>query len=193
MKVILVCGKRGSGKDTFANVINGCIEKKNLSGKFFIKGKREGQWKKLDESDFCSQNKPIVKLASPLKKSILGGLMGLKVDEIENYEKIKDDPDKIEFEGCIRDYMIAVAETVRKMDPAFFAKRLFSDLSEREEETFICTDWRYPNECEYFLSKNIDVIKIRINREKNDLPHLNHHSEISLDDYPVDFDIHVIE
>lgn len=198
MKVILICGKRGSGKDTFAKFINGQFFPKNFCSGFFFESQEYPFSKKCtpqfnSEIFGFSENKniPIVKFASPLK-SIMGGLMGLSPDVIENYEKIKDDPEKIEYNGSVRDYMMGVGEVVRKIDPDFFAKRLHQELLERDEEIFMCTDWRYSNECEYLRSKSVEIIKVRICRENNPLVSLDHHSETSLDDYPMDHKIHVI-
>lgn len=191
MRIVLICGRKGSGKDTFANLINGVINENSLSGKFSIKKVNEN----INNLDYFldKQHTPIVKFANPLKESVLYGLMGLTNNEFDNYEKIKDKSEAINYNGTIRNYMIAVAEVVREIDEDFFVKRMYQNLLNNENQNFMCTDWRYPNEYEYLKSKKVEIIKIRINRSKNSNPFLDHKSETSLDNYPMDYIIDVIE
>lgn len=191
MRLVLISGKKGAGKDTFANLVNGLINEKSLSGKFVLNKVN----KNIDNLDYFlnKKNTPIIKLADPLKESVLNGLMGLSTEEFNNYEKIKDDSNEIVYNGTVRNYMIGVAEVVRNIDEDFFVKRLYQNLQNDKNENFICTDWRYPNEYEYLKSKNVEIIKLRINRSKNPNPLSNHISETSLDDYPMDYIIDVIE
>jgi hypothetical protein len=214
MKVILVCGKRGAGKDTF-------VHDRGLFKLLYRNLKSEPIPKILPK------DRNVIKFAAPLR-GLLGNHVNFNDDVIEispqplydlvktqihipkisnkiiyddnqeiqnekmplgDYDDIKECKEIIPHWGSIRNFFISVASTARQIDPDFFVKSVYNELHEKylEETTFWCTDWRYPNERDFLLSKGVEVITVRIIRNDGKHDPIDHHSETSLDTCDVDY------
>lgn len=179
MKIILITGKRGAGKDKFASG----------NGLFVLRRKGNGTTNIPDRT----QHNQIVKFATPLRNLITTFFL-LPPHLDQQYEKIKDDPTAIPYKGTLRDYFISIAEVVREKDCDFFVKALYQSLLEYHDtdSVFWCTDWRYPNELDFLKNKGVEIITIRIIRHNNPMTEIDHQSETSLDDYVCQFDFESI-
>jgi hypothetical protein len=117
--------------------------------------------------------------ARPLR-DLLEPYMGLSLTDIR-YERVKDVPDAIPYQGSIRDYFKAIAMATREVDPNFYALRSILAIDKCESDVVI-TDFRYPNEYEV-LAKHYGVehiTTIRVHREVGPDPELEVSSENSL-------------
>lgn len=212
MKVILVCGKRGAGKDTFVHD-RGLFKLlyRNLNSEPIPK--------------ILPKDRNIIKFAAPLR-GLLGNCVNFNDDVIDinpqslydlvknqlyipkisnkinyendkviennsigNYDDIKECKEIIPYWGTIRNFFISVASTAREIDPDFFVKSVYNELDKKypDDTVFWCSDWRYPNERDFLLSKGVEVITIRIIRNDGVHNPINHHSETSLDVCEVDY------
>lgn len=175
MKIVLITGKRGAGKDTFALGEGSFILRRKASDAPIIPD--------------LNQPKKIVKFAKPLRNLIT--TFFLLPSDIK-YDQIKDDPEAIPYNGTLREYFIAIADVVREKDCDFFVKALYQSLVDSTEDIFWCTDWRFPNELEYLKNKGVEIITIRIIRHNNPKIEIDHPSEKLLDNYQCHYDFESI-
>ena len=88
-----------------------------------------------------------------------------------------------------REIMQAFGSFYRSIDPNFWVKKLFRIIEEKEYNSVIITDVRYPNEVDPVLEKG--GYHIRVHRDIESKIHgQQHSSETSLDEgYKVDFNV----
>lgn len=88
-----------------------------------------------------------------------------------------------------RDYCIQRAEEARDKNPNHWCAKVLSDVY--ESENVLITDWRYPNELEYYTeSQNIinkKIITCRVYRSQVPIPDKEIASEHSLDEFKTDY------
>lgn len=168
MKVYyLICGYRGSGKDSLY--------------KWFC-GDRTHEWRRLIYKTIPTEllidgiNTVRIGFADSLKAEVLK-LLGLP---IFNHEMYKDKPlseienivrthicQPIDKNQSLRDVYISYGTEKRRQDPEFWCQRLFERVA--DEDSVCITDWRYPNEMEFFKDKG-EVITIRVFRKDVPIP-----------------------
>ncbi len=88
-----------------------------------------------------------------------------------------------------REIMQSLGEFYRAIDGLFWVKKLFRTIDEKEYQSVIITDVRYPNEVDPVVERG--GYHVRVNRPEADEVHgTTHASETSLDaPYKVDFTI----
>lgn len=176
--IILVSGYRRAGKDFFAT--HGPVYYNIYSRNYSRDALRDvTRYKRLKFATPLAQLVPLYFNISP-----------------EEYDALKDDPSAIEDNGTVRDYLIAIAKSVRDLDSDFFVRRTAYDvkLAHDEGRDVVITDWRYPNEYE-FLQKMFpgQILTVRISREYDEngkplpIPDSSIISEHALDDFMFDF------
>jgi hypothetical protein len=160
MKVIMICGYRTSGKDTFYSSISGFNSLKwdIIPGNLFPLNKK---YKRIALADMLKNEINYIEDGNKDKKTI-----------IENGELISP-----------RDLCIKRGYLRRKQDPDYWCKLVINDL---DKECYnVITDWRYPNEY-LFFNRIADVITVRVKRIV-EIPPEDVESEHSLDDFVTDF------
>ena len=157
--IIVVSGKRGSGKDTFADIF---IRKK------LIKELSEG----IDFSKVIDFEK--LSFAQPIKE-ILSIITDKTVKELDENKNCK-----LEFEDkTVRDYYRLIADSFKKIfDENIWVRLLVKKIDKNKR--YIITDLRFKNEYSILLEK-FNPVFIRIKRSVEED---NHISETSLDDLP---------
>lgn len=173
-----ICGLKGHGKDTFANLIISSNDNfklyhfadslKNMSAKIFGLSQEEMYNPKRKEEPF---SQPI--------------FMDEFVDQMS-----KETGLKIQKANCIasspRELMQYIGtEYIRKIDEHYWTNYLFDKLS--NEDNYLISDLRFPNEADTITSKGGKIIKIiRVDAEDNSDYHA---SELSLNDIVPDITI----
>ena len=71
-------------------------------------------------------------------KDILEPYFGLDNDL---YEKVKDDPNVIPYNGKIRDYIKVIAMSTRAIDPEFYVKKLHKTIDNFKGDICAVSDW----------------------------------------------------
>jgi hypothetical protein len=98
--------------------------------------------------------------------------------------------DTVLFEGkTLRQHYIDTAMAKREIDPIYWARAAMKELTltqtTEEEQVFVITDWRFPNEAEYInhvASRNgFGVITLRLFRPEVPIPPIDEISERALD------------
>lgn len=157
--IIVVSGKKGSGKDTFADIF---IRKK------LIKELSEGtDFSKIVDFEKLSFAQPI--------KEILSIITDKTVKELDENKNCK-----LKFEDkTVRDYYRLIADSFKKIfDENIWVRLLVKKIDKNKR--YIITDLRFKNEYGILLEKfNPVFIRIKRNVEED-----NHISETSLDDLP---------
>lgn len=168
-KIYLISGFKGMGK----NYLSRCSDIESEYKAYYsceYGGTRIP--KSLEGKEYC--------FARPLR-NLLDAYMGISMTD-EEYESIKDTPDKIPYRGTIRDYFKAIAIATRDLDPDFYALRAIQEIGDLTQNIII-TDFRYPNEYEVLAGRygKENIITIRVHREiKGSEPQLDLPSENSL-------------
>lgn len=178
--VILISGYRRSGKDHLV---------KHGAKDFAVFRSKTATCANLDDIKGYHH----IKFATPLKRMVLDFF---EIGE-DQYDEFKDVPLKnigFPYNGTLRDYLIGIASSTRDVDPEFYVKKAYHEMT-KSQDNFIISDWRYMNEFEY-LSENhagIKIVRVRIIRLHNedrslfDTPDENIISENDLSGCPVDF------
>lgn len=181
--IILVSGYRRAGKDFFAT---------HGPGYYSIYPNEFRNLNPLILNSVTEANK--LKFATPLARLVP---IYFNVSS-EQYDSLKDDPQAIEDNGTIRDYLIAIAKSVRELDDDFFVRRTAEDIKSINSfgSNVVITDWRYLNEY-FFLEKMFpgQVVTVRIvryfdGRKTFQIPDPSITSEHALDDFDFDFVLH---
>jgi dephospho-CoA kinase len=171
MNLIGISGKKGSGKNTVADLIN-----ERLDGKYKMKAYAD----KLKEMAAIMLGCPVEKLNDQeFKKAQLSDEWFLG-DEF--FEK-GNDWDKVMYSHLVdkkltpRDVLQMLGDNTRGIHPNVWVNSLFADWTKRKK--WIVTDVRFPNE--YEAIKERGGIIIRVNRKTNSKD--THQTETALDYY----------
>ena len=183
MEILMVCGYRGTGKDTLCEQFNSI---KPFNWK--VLGKRDIQHalriqpaKRIAYADVLK--KTVHKMlginedinTEPLKEMLL-----LQIEKIIGYELSK----QYDKNKSLRDYYIQYAKEKRQEDENYWCSRI--ELKELKG-TIMVTDWRYKNEYEYVRTHWIynTMTTIRVFRKDVSIP--QHESEHELDGVQTDY------
>lgn len=182
--VILICGYRGSGKNTFASVLQKEEKSKDFKFTLFDKDELSGYPLVLSKEPFDYKE---VSFAYSLKIDV-GKLLGMSVSEIDEQKDIPFDSPR-EIDGIYfktpRDVLIYVAKLKRDEDIDYFVKLLFDiEINSDTNRIFLITDWRYPNEFNFLKEKAI-IFTVRIQNDQ--VTGVDCQSENSLDTFKTDF------
>lgn len=182
--VVLICGYRGSGKNTFASVLQKEEKSKDFKFTLFDKDELSGYPLVLSKEPFDYKE---VSFAYSLKMEV-GDLLGMSISEIDEQKDIPFDSPR-EIDGIVfntpRDVLIHVAKLKRDKDPDYFAKLLFNmEIDPNPNQIFLITDWRYLNEFNFLKEKAI-IFTVRIQNDQ--VKGINCQSENSLDAFHTDF------
>lgn len=176
MKAIFLCAYRRTGKDTFCNYLQSGDNVLSCQWNVFTKG----------NNAFPRPSPDIqrVAFADILKREVITVLdrRGISID---NIEENKDKP-ILPSGRTFRDLCIAHATSKRKENPDYWCQQaLLGNIGK-----YICvTDWRFPNEYEYFRTSGVfdEITTIRLFRSDVPIPPKVELSEHSLDNIQTDF------
>ena len=185
-KVILLCGYRRTGKDTFFVKLSD-----NKQDNLFL-------WKIYKDptssrNTFDSSLKYIrTAFADSLKQDEVPAIYGIPtfVSDLD-----KDLKQFIHYKTgelvSARDIYIEWGTIRRASDPDYWCKAAFKrpSLEETVDSSTCCvvTDWRFHNEATYMLNTYNDVLTVRLYRSDIPEPDVTIESEHSLDNYRTDF------
>ena len=182
----LICGYRGSGKDTLFK---------------WLMGDETYTFKGISYNPNIPLDLPMTKnisrfaFADSLKKEVLLSLnlprfnseayKDTPLEQIFNLLKVSLSPD-INKEMTLRDVYILYAAQKKKENIDYWCEKVHENIIFEDEnsECYIITDWRYIHEREYFLKLG-KVVTIRIYRKDVNVP--NAESERNLDDFKTDW------
>jgi hypothetical protein len=176
--IIGINGYAKSGKDTAALLILHILQE-HKDGKAFtqdLTNLEDDTWYMTDRTEWN-----IRKFAEALKR-ISAILLNVRPHKLEKQE-FKDSLLGPEWENVtVREFLQTLGtEVLRTYNPDIWVNTLFNQYN---NNNWIITDLRYPNEADAIKSRS--GINIRINRE-GVKPTNSHISEVILDDYPFDF------
>jgi energy-coupling factor transporter ATP-binding protein EcfA2 len=191
-KIILIAGNKGSGKNTFSNVLQ--LIRKDCGFKIYSKSTSSHSFEK--SSDLYIE----ASFAGILKEKV-ANILGISLNELD---ELKDKPLSQEIlerlkssyywfsespsTPTARDVLIDEALRVRTTDPTFYVRcvvELIQPLS--SEKCILITDWRYKNELE-FLEQFKDIFEIiTVRMESLTAPPVFVPSERDLDNLSFDF------
>lgn len=199
-KIILIAGNKGSGKNTFSNVLRGLLP--DCGFKIYSSRETSDTTHKFIkssalylETSFAGVLKD--KVASILNVSLqeLDSLKDtpLSVELLDNLEKTyKWFGEKPSSTPTARDVLIDEALRVRTMDPTFYVRTVYENLLQNfpEGKCVLVTDWRYKNELEFLkqFEDSLDIVTVKI--ESKAAPPVFVPSERDLDDLSFDFICH---
>jgi hypothetical protein len=188
-KTILISGKAGSGKDTFARFLE---EYLNESGYITEIIKISDEMKKRSEQDFSELSDYINKIADEISNSInvmadnsmnpqltsYYKSLNLIIDKLRikqsNWYENKTDLTRI----LLQTYGTEIFQN--RVDINYWDSILMDKINNGNKNIYIVTDIRFPSNI-YALSIPLKTITIRINRDN--IKKINHISENALDDY----------
>ncbi len=161
----LVCGYRRTGKDTLCKQFNNIIP---------------FNWLVLGNEHHIFNIKKVkrISFADILKQEVL---KKLNLPLTTNVEQIKDQPFK--DNKTFRYFLIKEAAEKRSIDPNYYCKLALSNLD--LNQSYMITDWRYPNEKIYARKIMKNIITIRVFRKEVKIS--NNKSEHQLDKENTDF------
>jgi hypothetical protein len=173
--IVLLCGFKGTGKDTLCNsIISNC----NVYN-----------WKIYNDSGeevTFSNNFQRVAFADKVKEEVYE-IYGIPTDDSTKDKKQYDYVDNKYIPGTTysaRDVYISLAMNRKKVDPLYWVKKAIEDI-DASGSNIIVTDWRFPEEYEYLRSLDtFDVITIRLFRTSINVT--NDPVENRLDNYKTD-------
>jgi len=178
--IIGIVGKARSGKDTFAEFLKECFEKRHN--------------RNFEEMAFAGVLKDMCTSQFDLSWDQLYG--GLKEEPDERYKKPPEPTRPFcgglgkselpDYRWTPREIMQELGAFYRKIDYNYWVRALDKNLKELDLKDVIITDVRHVNESEYV--KNNNGILIKIKRKKlQEIHGMNHESETALDDVPDDY------
>src|SRR5579871_6294520 len=187
--ILLTCGYTKTGKDTLFRNISGLSDNKHKYALF-----RSSKDIKLDNNflKFISEKTKRIGFADQIKRDVNYELLGtynpFAFDAFKDSLKVtkKGVPWASEMK-TLRQYYIDHGCNMRKIDPDHWVKEAEKCIG---DNTLInITDFRFPNECEYFVKKSekYRVTTVRIFRSSVDVPNINEPSEHSLDQFVTDY------
>lgn len=103
--------------------------------------------------------------------------------------------------GSQREPLQKLGAVCREIYPDVWVEALCRQLDEDDGSTFVVDDCRYPNEAAVLLSRGFKLVRVvcesydsrvaRLTRNGKWTGHeaMKHHSETSMDDYPVDYEV----
>lgn len=188
MSIIALAGYAGSGKDTVGRMIQFSRAKTKVHGESTLKALNLQGWGEKYNYDRLSGWK-IKKFAKKLKQTA-SLLTGIPVEKFEDQD-FKDlplprcwdlEPDKA---MTVRQFLQRLGtDAVRYgLHPNTWVNALMADYD--DEENWVITDCRFPNEAECVKEKG--GVVIRINRPGLERPADLHESETALDNWDFDY------
>lgn len=172
-KLILVSGKMQSGKNTFSELLGTELsEHYKVEFDLFARSLKDGV-----RDDFKALHEFIREQYLSLPTEARIGLEWMNVKDEHFYE------DKTPYSRLL--LQIYGTEIFReRVDDLYWVKTVENRFLESDNEICIVTDVRFPNEIEYFRSKNYEMLVLRVTRT-NRVNSFNeeHYSETALDDY----------
>jgi len=187
--IIGISGKARSGKDTFAEMLAGELNKTSYPAYVMMAFANELKlrcqaafdltWEQLWGEDKEKYDQRYPKHRGPLSYCVGNRDDGKGLEVLEERKH-----------WTAREIMQDYGAFYRTIDNEFWIKNLFKVAEDKEYTNVIITDVRYTNEADYIIDHGGYVI--RVNRENKDTVHNEEHpSEIELDDYKR-FDFQVI-
>ncbi|MEM3858014.1 MAG: hypothetical protein QW478_01265 [Candidatus Micrarchaeaceae archaeon] len=164
--IYLICGYKGSGKDTFFKSLN-----KENDYKWIIYSKGE---------DLIIKNKiQRLAFADDLKILVIDYLKNMYPEFVFTLDYCEQNKDKVLFNGSsFRDYCILIGKNKVKEDKYYWVNRVKNKITNENIDYFI-TDFRFPHE--YFSnSKTIRVYRSMIKKPEDK-------SELYLDNFLTDY------
>lgn len=198
--ILMICGYKGSGKDTFYQQLLLEIHDEPMTYQYIP----------LISPDLVEPKKEVfsnivrVAFADILKQEVLDIYQipkeyssdELKDKPIPNFQvseelehKMKNMNEmKLEPPFTFRDFCLYQAKIRRDEDPCYWVKQAYPKICESPENTLcVITDFRYPNEYEYLKSfPENNILTIRIFRSEVPIPGVELKSEHALDDFSTD-------
>lgn len=170
--ILLLCGYRRNGKDTFAGQLKGSIP----ADKY--------QWKTIQppKSKFtipANSDYQRISFAEQLKLDVLAQLGVDKIFDLDSLEQYKDVPlqdipldipKALQNNKTLRDYLISIGEEKRAADPFHWCKAAFRNYDPHRD--YVITDWRFPNEYKYITNFIVPgkLITVRVFRGEIAIP-----------------------
>lgn len=184
MEILLVCGYRGTGKDTLCQQFNGIrnfnwkvLGREHRSDKFIIKPVR-----RIAYADVLKKTvNKMLGIKEDINTEPLKEMSLLQIEKIIGYELSKEhNKDK-----TLREYYIQYATEKRKQDEDYWCSRV--ELGTELKDHVMITDWRYKNEYEYVRKywKYDTMTTIRVFRKDVCIP--EHESEHELDEIQTEY------
>jgi hypothetical protein len=170
-RIILLSGKIGSGKNTFADML-----KEELGDKAYLEA-------------FARPLKELCRDAFRPLTDYLNRLLALASGTPET----TTDAHWFEKKNGITRHILQIVGTdiVRRVDPDYWVKATIKNIRARREDIIIMTDWRFPSELNG-LGCMVDwhLMTVRINRDvpREGVEH-EHSSETALDFFAMDMTI----
>lgn len=174
MKIYLICGYRGTGKDTLCGQLLGI---KEIEFNWTIYRPRNA---KILFPSFSQGQVRRVAFADELRGQVMKKLqLPSTFDPQANKNSIIDGK-------TFRQHLIERGMEARQEDPDYWCKLAFKAMV--NDDQIVVTDWRFPNEKNYCDRQFPNsVVTIRVFRPEVPIPPENEPSERSLDDIKTDF------
>jgi len=179
---MIVCGYRGTGKDVLCGQLS--VDKRNdIPFNWLIMRPPVEPESEFDIELFDTET-PRTRVASAdeLKRQVMlsEGMNPEDYTEELKSQIIRDDK-------TFRDILIEVAMKKREEDPVYWIKNSFNTYVENngDDQSYIVSDWRFPNELEHLRNMGQDPITVRVFRPS--IKRVDTVSETSLDDVTTDY------
>jgi hypothetical protein len=91
----------------------------------------------------------------------------------------------------VREILQTHADAIKTFDPEYFARVIKCQIQQDPSQSFVVSDWRFPNEFEGISNDTtVDAHCIRIRIRRDLIPPTDLHiSETALEGYPVDYEL----
>ena len=171
MPIYLVCGYRGTGKDTLYKQMIGLMD---------------FNWSIYRSPTYRSSTTSAIFEKSPLKRIAFADALKQEVVKTlnlpSNYD-VDDNKNTVIQGKTFRQHCIDIGADARQKDINHWCKLAFNGTN---DDPIMVTDWRFPNEKKYCDTLG-DIITIRVYRSTVPIPPENEISEHSLHDVQTDF------
>lgn len=172
MSLTLVCGYRRTGKDTLCKILNG-----DHTYSWLIYGKQNSKYVsgKVERLAFADALKKEVEIEYGVPADLPDSQKEAPLYLVKLFEDLVSARRIWIYQGALR----------RSQDIDYWCSIIHNSL--RENHKYIITDWRFPNEYEFFAKRGLVDNTIRIFRSQVPIPPLEEASEHSLDSFLTDF------
>ncbi len=186
--IVLICGYRGHGKNTFAEWMQKLNELSFNS--FNSLSSLRNPSLKYNEISFAKYLKEYVAKLFNISLDILEKRKNEKLmDSHKYYQFIKVQPEILSY-PTYRDVLIDIAAIKREKNPDYFVMKAIEKYYDKSAVNLI-TDFRYENEYLYIQSffelTRINIITIRVFRNGATIPSKNILSEHNLNNFVTDY------
>lgn len=184
MRVVLLCGYRRTGKDTFCQILQGNCDRHYT---WHAYAKPDASVKDLRSPGMVFQHKSF---AQQLKFETAKeyGIPEVVSDDDKDVKQYLD-PETNDIVSA-RDLYIKHGALRRSQDRDYWCSRVFESITDANVQdqslSYVITDWRFPNEHTYTVPKFSDVMTVRLWNSDVPEPPADIESEHALDAHATD-------